>query len=77
MVDDNIFTLPHYKYVRRLSSAITPELELSTATIAYLKARMAKLAEKDKNVNIILDEVFALQLIQYQCGKMYGTRFFL
>ena len=40
--------------------------------MAYLKARMSKLASKDLLVNLIMDEVHCLQTTQFYTGKFFG-----
>ena len=68
----DVLTLPVDKYVRRLSSAITVDFDVSESTKAYLQARKEKLKRKDLNVNIILDEVFLRKLLQYLNGRFFG-----
>ena len=45
---DGVLTLPNYKYIRRLSSALTVDFHLSDSTILYLCARMAKLSQRER-----------------------------
>ena len=73
MLADNIITLPNHKYVRRLTGSITVENDLSEATIAYLKARIAKLEAKDMNINLILDEIYVQMMVQYINGILHGN----
>ena len=68
-----IITIPNHKYARRLTNSITIENEMSEGTIAYLRARQAKLHPKDLNVNTILDEVYNLLTTQFQNGTFYGS----
>ena len=70
---DEILTLPNYKYVRRLSSALTVDFHLSDSTILYLSARMAKLSQRELNVNLIIDEVYCQKSVQYSNGVFYGN----
>jgi hypothetical protein len=70
---DGVIQLPCEGYVRRLTGAVTADLTLSDATVAYLKARMSKLRPKDFATNLILDEVFAFKTVQYTNGKFYGN----
>ena len=69
---DDVLTLPGEKYVSRLSDAVKIDLELSDATIAYLKARKQKLSARECNVNVILDEVHSAQTVDYSNGKFFG-----
>ena len=70
---DGILTLPNYKYVRRLSSALTVDFNLSDSTIVYLSARMAKLSERELHVNVMVDEVYCQKSVQYSNGVFYGN----
>ena len=73
IIADDLLTLPGSKYVRRLSTAIKIDLDLSDATIAYLKARYAKLNPRDLHVNLIFDEVFGEVKVQYSNGGFFGN----
>ena len=70
---DGVLTLPNYKYVRRLSSALTVDFHLNDATILYLSARMDKLTKRELNVNLIIDEVYCQKTVQYSNGVFYGN----
>ena len=69
---EGVLTLPDDKYVKRLSSAITVDFDLSEATVAYLKARKEKLTRKDLSVNLIMDEVTAEKAADYLNGRFLG-----
>ena len=65
IVSDNVLTLPSVRHLRRLTSALDVTLELSVSTIAYLEARLSKLMPKDLYVNVIMDEMYCQQNVQY------------
>jgi hypothetical protein len=69
---DEVLTLPHYKYLRSLTSALGSDLKLSEPAKAYLKARFSKLNEEDKCVSLIMDEVYVHKSVQYTNGQFYG-----
>ena len=69
---DDVLTLPATKYCQRLSSFLTVDLNLSESTVAYLKLRIQKLLRKDLTMNLILDEVYSQQSMQYSSGSFYG-----
>ena len=69
---DGVLTLPTVRHIRRISSALTVNLELTESAIAYLTARKSKLEAKDLLINIVIDEVHCLQQVQYCDGKFYG-----
>ena len=70
---DNVITLPDDKYVKRLSSSLTVDFDLSEGTVEYLKMRKAKLLRKDLNINVIFDEIYSFATIQYTNGSFYGN----
>ena len=67
--------LPTPNCLRRLSSALNVDLELSDSTLSYLKARFSRLAEKDKTVSILMDEVYCRKRVEYSNGKFYGMEY--
>ena len=69
---DEVITLPVDRHIRRLTHAITPDLELAESSVQYLTARKKKLAPKDLIVVVLLDEVFCQMTAQYSHGKFYG-----
>ena len=70
---DDVFTLPDEKYIKRLSSAVTVDYDLSDATKAYLQTRKERLSKKDLSINVIIDEVYVEKSMQYVNGKFYGN----
>ena len=70
---DDVITLPTAKHVRRLTSALTVDFDLSENTVAYLKLRMKKLLKKDLSINLILDEIYSLQSVLYANGSFFGN----
>ena len=68
-----VVSLPSVRHVRRLSSALTVDLELTESTIVYLKARFAKLNEREKNIATVLDEVITNQRAEYVGGNFFGV----
>ena len=59
ILSDGVLTLPGEKY-------------MTDTTVAYLKARKAKLTERELCINVIFDEVFVQQLMAYLSGVLYG-----
>ena len=62
-------------HLRRLHSAIGPNLGLVESTIAYLIARKSKLDQKDLLINVVMDEVHCLQSRDVFNGAFYGFDF--
>ena len=67
-----VLSLPSVRHVRRLSSSLNVDLELTDSAVAYLTARKSKLSPKDLLINIVMDEVHCLQSVQFCNGKFYG-----
>ena len=72
LLRDGILVLPSIKHLRRLRSALTPDLNLSDSTQAYIRARFKKLSKKETTVSLILDEVHSDKSIQLSNGNIYG-----
>ena len=72
MYRDAWIILPTADYLRRLTSAINVDLDISPSTISYLTARFSRLAKKDKVVSLLMDEVYSRKMVQYTNGKFYG-----
>ena len=53
MYNDRWLILPTPNYLRRLSSALNVDLELSDSTLSYMKSRFSRLAGIDKTVSIL------------------------
>ena len=58
IASEDILTLPTQRHLRRLTSALDMNLEITDSTIAYQQARKSKLSTNDLLVNVIMDEVF-------------------
>ena len=72
ILSNNVLTIPCVAHMNRLSSALTVDLEFSGSTIAYLKARMTCLSERDKNISVLMDEVKSDQSVEYIGGGFSG-----
>ena len=72
LLSDNILTLPSVQHLRRLSSALTVDLEFSESTVSYLKARFSRLNERERVISILLDEVKTDQTVDYTGGNILG-----
>ena len=68
----NLILLPCERHVRRLSSAITPDLGLSASTVSYITGRYSKLEDKDKLVGMLMDEVHTKKNVSYTNGQFFG-----
>ena len=69
---DGVLTLPTVRRIQQLSTAVTVDLELSSATVAYLSAKLSKLIDKDKVVSLLIDEVHCKKNVEYSNGQFYG-----
>jgi len=70
LLGEEILSLPSEKTLRRLFQKIS----LSTETVCddYLKVRSGPLNTFEKNVILIIDEVYIAKKVEYSAGKMYG-----
>ena len=67
-----LLTLPHYKYLRSLTSAIGNDLKLNEPSKAYLKARYSKHTEREKVVSLLMDEVHTVKNVELSNGCFFG-----
>lgn len=72
LVDEGLLTLPNAAYVQGLSKPLDVTTELSPATLAYLEARCRNLKALERNVVILIDEVFTARRIEYVNGRFFG-----
>ena len=72
ILSDRLLTIPSIAHLKRLSGAITMDLDFSEPTIAYLKARLSKLSAREKYVSVLMDEVKTDQSVEYVCGRIIG-----
>ena len=72
LLREGILTLPSVKHLRRLTSAIKPDFNLSETALAYIRAKYKKLKSHQKTISLIMDEVHAEKDAQYSNGKIYG-----
>ena len=73
ILKDNVLTLPSVRRIYQLTSSLTVDFELTESTLSYLEAKILKLTEKDKIVNLILDEVYVSKQVSFQNGRFYGN----
>ena len=72
-----VLTIPNPNYLEKLTSAFkveggTVEGDIPETTKQYLKTRIVSLNERQKTVNLILDEVYSSRRVEYSGGKFYG-----
>ena len=67
-----LFCLPTSKTLRRLTSALQMGTGLDEATMAYLGMRVKTLGQRDRLVNLSMDEVYTAQAAEMAGGRVYG-----
>lgn len=72
ILSETVLTLPSVRYLKRLSSALAVSAGLSDETLQYLKVRASSLGPREKNVTIIIDEVYSAKRVEFTGGKLYG-----
>ena len=65
IISDNVLTILTVAHMKRLSSAHTVDLDFFESTVAYLKARLTRLNERERNIAILMDEVKNNQSVEY------------
>ncbi|QQP40436.1 Putative LOC101234561, partial [Caligus rogercresseyi] len=69
----NAMSLPSPRYLRSIACSVTVEAGLSSSTIRYLQSRIQDLCTREKNVTLIIDEVYSAQRIEFVRGKFLGN----
>ena len=71
---EGVLTLPTQRYIHKLTSAISVDTGLSEHTSRYLKARVAKLGEREKIGALLIDEVYVSKRCEFtrSDGRIYG-----
>ena len=74
MRQEGNLTLPSVGYLKNLSNSLNVDTGMNASTKAYLKARFERLtSNKDKNISIIIDEVYSAQQVELMNGKIVGN----
>ena len=72
-----VLTIPAPTYLESLTSSFkveggSVEGDIPQSSKQYLKTRIVSLNEREKTVNLILDEVYTANRVEYSGGKFYG-----
>ena len=69
---EGVLSIPSPKYIDKLAKPFKPETGFPESTKKYLKARFVNLTDREKVVNLILDEVYCAHRVEYKGGTFYG-----
>ena len=72
ILEEDILALPSQRHLKNLTSAFSVDAGMSKSTEQYLKARISKLNEREKVVDLIIDEVYSSKRVEYSSGTFYG-----
>ena len=72
MIKENLLCLPSVRHLHSLSKGFAVETGLNKTTESYLAARVNLLSERERNVVLVIDEIYTAQRAEYHCGKLYG-----
>ena len=72
ILKEDILALPTQRHLKKLTSAFTVEAGMSKSTEQYLKTRIKNLSEREKIVNLMIDEVYSAKRVEYSGGTFYG-----
>ena len=70
----SVLLLPHRKTLRRLTSALSVREGLEVGTVNYLKMRVERLSERERLVNLAMDEVYTARAVELAGGRLCGER---
>ena len=63
--NEGMLTIPSFRYIKKLISAITVETGLTDQSIKYLEARIAKLNDREKIGSLIFDEIYVAKRCEF------------
>ncbi len=72
LVEEEILSLPSIRNLQYLSSCFGTDVNLTEETKAYLRARFHKLCERERLVEIMIDEINIQQKLEFSHGKLHG-----
>ena len=69
-----MLTIPSFRYIKKLISAISVETGLTDQTVKYLEARIAKLNDREKIGTLIFDEIYVAMRCEFSrsTGQIFG-----
>ena len=73
MQRDCVLTLPGSRHLRNISSSVTVDCGLPSSTVKYLQARIKQLTPRQRNVVLMIDEVYSAQKVEFVRGKFLGN----
>ena len=68
--DSNKLVLPHPSYIRRLSLNVNTEPNIESNHLDYLRKRVSVLSDRERLVNVLLDEIHMKSGVSYKGGKI-------
>ena len=69
---EGLLSLPSVPYLQKIMRALSVDEGLSDTSLAYLRARLSRLTDREKICALLIDEVFVSQKIEYCRGKFFG-----
>jgi len=72
ILKEDILALPSQRHLKNLTSAFTVEAGMSKANENYLRARLSNLTEREKVVNLMIDEVYSYKRVEFSGGNFFG-----
>ena len=75
LLDEGLLTLPSVNHLQKISTALNVETgELSESTLNYLRLRIKKLNDWERNCILIVDEIYSAQRVEYSNGRFFGQK---
>ena len=73
LIESQTLTLPHPKYLNRLTADMKCDIGLKASQIAYLKKKCANLEAHERFVNVLFDEIHIRPKLEYRGGRLVGA----
>ena len=72
LLSANVLTLPSITWLKHLSRDVKVGDGLPQSTISYLKERIKPLCSREKNVTMMIDEIYSAQRVEFVGGNFIG-----
>ena len=73
--NEGMLSIPSFRYIKKLISAISVETGLTDQTIKHLEERIAKLNDREKIGSLIFDEIYVAKRCEFSrsTGQIFGV----
>jgi hypothetical protein len=71
--NDNLLTLPSSRYLEKLSQKVSVSESTRSKDFSYIKVRADRLQDYEKDVILLIDEIYTARRIEFSRGEFIGS----